>query len=64
VARVRDFYPAARIEVPAVDIARLASPGVRDDLIGALRELGYTEIYLDLEGYARGKMNPKELTNG
>jgi uncharacterized protein len=55
--RVRDHFPVARIEVPAEEIARLAQPGVREQIAGRLRELGYRYVSLDLEGFRSGSMN-------
>jgi uncharacterized protein len=55
--RVRDHFPVARIEVPAEDIARLAQPGVREEIAARLRELGYRYVTLDLEGFRSGSLN-------
>src|SRR4029077_7049552 len=41
----------ARLEVPAADLARLAEPGVREELIGRLTELGFKYVTLDLQGF-------------
>jgi uncharacterized protein len=54
----------ARIEVPVSEVARLASPGVREPLARRLRELGFRYVTLDLEGFRTGSMNelvPLEL---
>lgn len=55
--RVRDHFPLARIEVPAEEIARLAQAGVREEIAGRLRQLGYRYVTLDLEGFRSGSMN-------
>jgi pyridinium-3,5-biscarboxylic acid mononucleotide sulfurtransferase len=47
----------ARIEVPAADLARLAEPGVREELVRRLRELGFQYVALDLEGFRSGSLN-------
>jgi uncharacterized protein len=47
----------ARIEVPASDIARLAVAGVRDELAGRFRDLGFRFVTLDLEGLRSGSLN-------
>jgi uncharacterized protein len=47
----------ARIEVPAAEIARLASAAVREALAGHLRGLGFKFITIDLEGFRTGSMN-------
>jgi uncharacterized protein len=61
--RVRD-HPApgggadiARIEVPPDEIARLARPEVRTQIVARFKELGYAYVALDLEGYRRGSLN-------
>jgi uncharacterized protein len=47
----------ARIEVPANELARIASPEVRGELSRLLRKLGFKFITLDLEGFRSGSMN-------
>jgi uncharacterized protein len=47
----------ARIEVPASEITRLASPEVREGLAQKLRELGFQFVTLDLEGFRSGSLN-------
>jgi uncharacterized protein len=47
----------ARIEVPPDEIARLAQPEVRARIVSRFKELGYTYVALDLEGYRRGSLN-------
>jgi pyridinium-3,5-biscarboxylic acid mononucleotide sulfurtransferase len=55
--RVRDHGELARIEVPLAAVERLASDGVRGKVAAFLRELGFTYITLDLEGFRSGSMN-------
>ena len=55
--RVRDHFPLARIEVPADDIARVVSSGIREQIIGELKPLGYRYVTLDLGGFRSGSMN-------
>jgi uncharacterized protein len=55
--RVRVHGNVARIEVPPAEIARLAQPEIRAQIVARLKELGYTYIALDLEGYRRGSLN-------
>ena len=53
--RVRDHDTIARIEVPAAEVvlaAQRAGP-----ITSALKELGYTYVTLDLEGFRSGSMN-------
>jgi uncharacterized protein len=47
----------ARIEVPPDEIARVAQPHVRERIVARFKELGYTYVALDLEGYRRGSLN-------
>ena len=55
--RVRHHGNTARIEAPAEDIASLARPGAREKIVARLKELGYTYVTLDLQGYRTGSMN-------
>ncbi|MCP4601314.1 MAG: ATP-dependent sacrificial sulfur transferase LarE [Proteobacteria bacterium] len=55
--RVRDYGPLARIEVDAEDISRLAEPEIREQLVKAVKQVGYQYVCLDLEGYRTGAMN-------
>jgi pyridinium-3,5-biscarboxylic acid mononucleotide sulfurtransferase len=56
--RVRLHGEVARVEVEADDLHRLASPGVRGDVVDALKGLGFRYVTLDLEGFRSGSMNP------
>lgn len=47
----------ARIEVDAEQIARLAGPGLRQQTVEHLRELGFKYVSLDLTGFRSGAMN-------
>jgi uncharacterized protein len=47
----------ARIEVPVVEVSRLAAPAVRDGLARRFRELGFKFVTLDLEGFRSGSLN-------
>jgi pyridinium-3,5-biscarboxylic acid mononucleotide sulfurtransferase len=47
----------ARIEVPSTAIARLAGEGIREALAQRFRELGFTFVTLDLEGFRSGSLN-------
>jgi uncharacterized protein len=55
--RVRHYGEIARIEVAQEDFARLVSGEVRDAVTAAFKELGYSYVCLDLEGYRTGSMN-------
>lgn len=47
----------ARIEVGAEEIPRLLEGPLREELVAHLKELGFTYITLDLQGYRTGSMN-------
>jgi uncharacterized protein len=47
----------ARIEVPARELPRLADPAVAADLARRFKELGFSFITLDLEGFRSGSLN-------
>ena len=53
--RVRHHDTVARIEVEPADIPRLVE--LREPIHARFKELGYTYVTLDLEGYRSGKMN-------
>ncbi len=53
--RVRHHDTVARIEVEPQDIVRLVE--LREPIHARFKELGYTYVTLDLEGYRSGKMN-------
>jgi len=55
--RVRHHGDTARIEVGAEDLVRLAANGTRERVVASFKELGYTYVCLDLEGYRTGSMN-------
>jgi len=47
-----------RVEVEASEVARLAQPEVRQDVVARLKSLGWRFVTLDLEGFRSGSMNP------
>lgn len=53
--RVRHHDTVARIEVEPADIIRVVEH--REQIHARFKELGYTYVTLDLEGYRSGKMN-------
>jgi uncharacterized protein len=55
--RVRHHNDTARIEVGPEDLVRLAASGTRERVVAEFKELGYTYVCLDLEGYRTGSMN-------
>jgi uncharacterized protein len=62
--RVRHHETIARIEVAPEELPKLLSDGMRTKALGRLRELGFTYVTLDLQGYRTGSMNevlPEQL---
>ena len=55
--RVRYHGPVARIEVEPSDMDRLTREDLREVIVKRFREIGFTHIALDLEGYISGSMN-------
>jgi len=55
--RVRHHGETARIEVLRDDFNRLLSDGAQERITRLLKELGYTYVCLDLDGYRTGSMN-------
>ncbi len=54
--RVRHHHDIARIEVPREDIAKITGPGL-DKIVTKLKDLGFTYVTLDLQGFRSGSMN-------
>ena len=55
--RVRFSEGAARIEVLPGDIERAVQPAVRERIVDALHDIGFTYVSLDMQGYRTGSMN-------
>ena len=55
--RVRHHTNLARIEVDSGDLARLLAEPLRTDLIRHFKQLGYTYVTLDLQGFRSGSSN-------
>jgi len=56
-ARVRFHGSVARIEVLRSDMDRFLEPEMRDQVIQKLKQIGFTYVVLDLEGYRSGSLN-------
>jgi uncharacterized protein len=58
---VRSQGQTARIEVAAAELPHLLGAlqqeGLRQELVQALMDLGFTAVSLDLEGLVSGKLN-------
>lgn len=48
----------ARIEVGAAELSRLLTNGAAEQVAEALKQIGYTHVTVDLQGYRRGSLNP------
>ena len=57
--RVRHHGEVARIEVPVEGLARLVEPGLREQIASHFKEIGYTYVTLDLEGFRSGSLNAR-----
>jgi uncharacterized protein len=57
--RVRVHGDVARVEVELDDLAGLAEPATRVQVVDGLKALGYRYVTLDLEGFRSGSMNPE-----
>lgn len=55
--RVRHHTKLARIEVQPADFGRLAADPLRTELIRYFRNIGYTYVTLDLQGFRSGSSN-------
>lgn len=55
--RVRYEGRTARIEVRPADVAAVAGAPLRGEIVARLRDLGFTYVSLDLQGYRTGSMN-------
>jgi uncharacterized protein len=47
----------ARIEVGPAEMRKFLADGVADKIAGALKQIGYAHVTLDLQGYRRGSTN-------
>jgi uncharacterized protein len=61
--RVRHHTSLARIEVDADDLARLLEEPLRSNLIKHFKQLGYTYVTLDLQGFRSGSGNETLATS-
>ena len=55
--RVRSQGESARIELPPDQLTALLEPALREALVAAFLDLGFTAVSLDLEGLVSGKLN-------
>jgi pyridinium-3,5-biscarboxylic acid mononucleotide sulfurtransferase len=57
ICRVRHHETLARLELGTDEIARALDPVVRDEIVRALRAIGYRQVTVDLQGYRTGSLN-------
>jgi uncharacterized protein len=55
--RVRHHDKIARIELTKEDMVRVVTTDIGDKIVAKFKELGYTYVTLDLQGYRTGSMN-------
>jgi uncharacterized protein len=55
--RVRYHGELARIEVAPEEIERFFEPAIREAIVEKFKEIGFSFISLDLQGYRTGSMN-------
>ncbi len=55
--RVRHHDTVARIEVEPQDFVMLTDDAVREQIVAKFREIGYSYVTLDLQGFRSGSMN-------
>lgn len=55
--RVRYHEELVRIEVAPEEIDRFFEPGTREAIVGKFKEIGFSFVSLDLQGYRMGSMN-------
>lgn len=61
ICRVRKLEDTAKIELPQSRISDLLL--YRETIVDSLKQLGFRNIFLDLEGYNRGSMNSPKTTS-
>ncbi|MFC1557854.1 ATP-dependent sacrificial sulfur transferase LarE [candidate division KSB1 bacterium] len=55
--RARHYEEMVKIEVPPDEIKKFMDSNFREKIIKKIKEIGYTYVTLDLEGYRQGSMN-------
>lgn len=56
--RVRHHESVARLEVAEAELARLADPALRAEIVASLKALGFRHVAVDLTGFRSGSLNP------
>lgn len=55
--RVRHYGDLARVEAPLAELPKLVAEPLREQVVTALRDAGFTYVTLDLQGFRSGSMN-------
>jgi len=55
--RVRHLGLEARVEIAPVEMGRLRQGGISEAVADAVRAAGYREVFIDPEGYRRGRLH-------
>jgi uncharacterized protein len=55
--RVRRHEDVARIEISTVELAQAFLPSVASQISGALKDIGYRYVTIDLDGYRMGSLS-------
>jgi len=55
--RVRHMGVQARVEIAPVELGRLREAGIQEALERSVREAGYQQVFIDPEGYRRGRLH-------
>lgn len=55
--RVRHMGEQARVEIAPDELGRLREAGIREALERAVRDAGYRRVFIDPEGYRRGRLH-------
>lgn len=55
--RIRHYRETARIEIDKESIKLFANSAIREKIVEKLKQIGYTYITIDLEGYRTGSLN-------
>ena len=57
VCRVRHHDALARLEIGVGELPRALEPGVREQIVRQLTDIGYQHVTIDLQGYRMGSLN-------
>ena len=57
VCRVRHHDTLARLEIGVAELPRALEPGVREQIVRQLTDIGYQHVTIDLQGYRMGSLN-------